>query len=308
MPAKRKPARRTTTSRARSTATRRRTTTTRKKTTTRVRVPRSGPIHARLGAWMALKAADQIVTHKDTVRARQDAAILRATHEGCTKCGGNGQIFTKGKDGSFTGSKPCPASPTKKKVSKWAIYKSSRFGEAKKTGLVGCSCPCGWKQKPRFRDAKEATKALRTHEKAKHGGKTVGGAWYAQASEAAIQVAPVTIQKKKAAPKGRPPAKSPRDISDHEIHRPPSPYDPNDPLMEHRRKPVSSDPDEKNQHSGLTDHEWVTQDKDRKAMPGECPKCFGTTYRFVLNADATTDYDRQVVIRCGSCTGGRVAA
>jgi hypothetical protein len=133
---------------------------------------------------MALKAADQIVTHKDTVRSRQDAAILRATHEGCTKCGGNGQIFTKGKDGSFSGSKPCPAKPTKTKVSKWAVYKNSRFGSAKKTGLVGCSCPCGWKQKPRFRDAKEATKVLRTHEKAKHGGKTVGGAWYAQTAAA----------------------------------------------------------------------------------------------------------------------------
>lgn len=306
MPAKRKPARRTAPARRRKPVSRARPSKS-------VKVPRSGPIHARIGAWMALKAADQIVTHKDTVRSRQDAAILRATHEGCTKCKGNGQIFTKGKDGSFSGSKPCPAKPTKTKVSKWAIYKSSRFGSAKKTGLVGCSCPCGWKQKPRFRDAKEATKALRTHETAKHGGKSVGGAWYAQATEAAIQVAPDNSQKK-AAPKRRPPGKKatatkkPPGVSDHEIHRPPSPYDPNDPSMEHRRKPVSGDPDEKNQHSGLSDHEWITQDKNRKAMPGECTKCFGSTYRFALNADAATDYDRQVVIRCTSCTGGRVAA
>ncbi|MFE9621969.1 hypothetical protein [Streptomyces sp. NPDC006527] len=40
---------------------------------------------------------------------------------------------------------------------------------------------------PRYRDAKEATKALRVHEKKRHGGKTVGGAWYAQTTKAAVE-------------------------------------------------------------------------------------------------------------------------
>lgn len=171
------------------TAARRRKTISRTKPSKRIKVPRSGPLHARIGAWMALRIADQVVTHQDIVRTRKDAAILRATHEGCPKCGGNGQIFTKGKDGSFTGSKPCPASPTKTKVSRWQINKAARFGADKASGLVGWSCPCGKKEKPRFRGAKEATKALRTHEKAKHGGKSVGGTWYAQVPQ---QTAPAT--------------------------------------------------------------------------------------------------------------------
>jgi hypothetical protein len=133
---------------------------------------------------MALFAVSHLDAHKDTVLSRKNAAILRATHEGCPKCKGNGQIFTKGKDGSFTGSKPCPAKPTKQKVSKWAVYKASRFGPDKNTGLVGWACPCGKKEKPRFRDAKAATAALRTHEKKKHGGQAVGGALYAQATDA----------------------------------------------------------------------------------------------------------------------------
>jgi hypothetical protein len=196
MPAKRKPARRKATSRARATTPRRRTTTTRKKSTSRVRVPRKGPLHAQLGARVAIFAVKRLETREETIRSRKDAAILRATHEGCAKCGGNGQIFTKGKDGSFTGSKPCPATPTKAKVSKWAVYKASRFGADKRSGLVGCSCPCGWKQKPKFRDAKEATKALRAHEKQKHGSKTVGGTWYAQTTgdqpaQPAAEVEPV---------------------------------------------------------------------------------------------------------------------
>jgi hypothetical protein len=194
MPAKRKPARRTSTSRARSTTTRRRTTTTRKKTTSRVRVPRSGPLHAQIGARMAIFAAKRLQSHDDVIRSRKDAAILRATHEGCAQCGGNGQIFTKGKSGEFTGSKPCPASPTKTKVSKWAVYKSSRFGADKRSGLVGCSCPCGWKQKPRYRDAKEATRALRAHEKQKHGAKSVGGTWYAQTPAGAAPATTVPAQ------------------------------------------------------------------------------------------------------------------
>jgi hypothetical protein len=180
MPAKRQPAR------TRTTAARR-TTRRGKHPAARVKVPRSGPIHAQIGARMVLFAISKLDNRDDVVRSRKDAAILRATHEGCPTCHGNGQIFTKGKDGAFTGSKPCPAKPTKQRVSKWAIYKASRFGADKNTGLVGWACPCGKKEKPRYRDAKEATKALRTHERQKHGGKSVGGAWYAQANEAAAQ-------------------------------------------------------------------------------------------------------------------------
>jgi Zn finger protein HypA/HybF involved in hydrogenase expression len=134
---------------------------------------------------MALRVVTQFADHQDVIRSRKDAAILRATHQGCPKCKGNGQIFTKGKDGSFTGSKPCPAPPTKQKASRWEVYKASRFGADKNTGLVGWACPCGKKEKPRYRDAREATKALRTHERNKHGGKSVGGAWYAQTTDAA---------------------------------------------------------------------------------------------------------------------------
>ena len=160
---------------------RRRTTARKRHPATRVKIPRRGPLHARAASWLVLRVVVPAVdTHSSVVQSRKDAAILRATHEGCPKCGGNGQIFTKGKDGAFTGSKPCPAQPTKTKVSRFQVWKKSRFGADKSTGLVGVNCPCGWKQKPRYRDAREATKALRAHEKQKHGGKTVGGTWYAQ--------------------------------------------------------------------------------------------------------------------------------
>ncbi|MFG3660256.1 hypothetical protein [Streptomyces sp. NPDC047706] len=167
-------------------AARRRKPAARKHPASRVKIPRSGPIHARLGAWMALRVVARFADHQDVLRSRKDAAILRATHQGCPKCGGNGQIFTKGKDGSFTGSKPCPAPPTKTTVSRWEINRAARMGADKNTGLIGWSCPCGKKERPRYRDAKEATKALRTHERQKHGGKTVGGTWYAQTAQAAV--------------------------------------------------------------------------------------------------------------------------
>lgn len=147
-----------------------------------LKVPKTVPLHARLGMRMALIAASQMDAHKATVMSRKDAAILRMTHEGCPTCKGNGQIFTKGKDGSFTGSRPCPAKPAKAKASRVKVAFAARFSPDKRTGLVGWACPCGKKDKPRFRDAKEATKALREHEKKRHGGKSVGGAWYGQAA------------------------------------------------------------------------------------------------------------------------------
>ncbi|MEU9436581.1 hypothetical protein [Streptomyces sp. NPDC048252] len=186
MPAKRQPARRT--------AVKPRKPSARSHPARRVKIPKkAGPLHARLGAKLALVAVSHLDTHTDLLQSRKDAAILRATHKGCPTCKGNGQIFTKGKDGSFTGSKPCPAKPTKQRASRWEVYKASRFGADKNTGLVGWACPCGKKEKPRYRDARLATKALRAHEKKKHGGQTVGGAWYAQTADAA-QTAPTPQQ------------------------------------------------------------------------------------------------------------------
>jgi hypothetical protein len=173
------------------TAARRRKTTPRGRSAAaarRVKIPRRGPIHARLGTWMALRIVTRFADHHDVIRSRKDAAILRATHKGCPTCHGNGQIYTKDKKtGAFTGAKRCPAPPTKETVSRWEINRAARMGGDKRTGLVGWSCPCGKKEKPRYRDAKEATKALRAHEKQKHGGKSVGGTWYAQAAEGAGQ-------------------------------------------------------------------------------------------------------------------------
>lgn len=183
MPPKRKPARRTTAAKGRKPA-------ARKHPASRVKVPRSGPLHAQIGARMVLFAVSKLDQHDDTVLSRKNAAILKLTHEGCPTCKGLGQIYTKDKKtGAFTGAKRCPAKPTKQRVSKWAVYKASRFGPDKSTGLLGWACPCGKKEKPRYRDAKAATAGLRTHERQKHGGSSVGGAWYAQASEEAKQAA-----------------------------------------------------------------------------------------------------------------------
>ena len=184
MPAKTTTARKTT-------AARRRKPVPRARVGKGLKVPKSVPIHARMGMWLALQAASQMDARKDVVMSRKDAAILRLTHEGCPTCHGNGQVFTKSKkDGSFTGSKPCPAKPTKQKVGRVKVAMAARFSPDKRTGLVGWTCPCGKKAKPQFRDAREATKALRAHEKQKHGGKTVGGAWYGQA--AAVEAKPIT--------------------------------------------------------------------------------------------------------------------
>ncbi|MFD8949443.1 hypothetical protein ACFV0B_11370 [Streptomyces xanthophaeus] len=167
--------------------TRKRTTARRKKVAPRkapVRTPKGGSLIDRAGAWMALRIATHAKTRMATTTSRKDAAILRITHEGCPTCGGNGQLFTKGKDGSFSGSKPCPTKPKTQKVSRIKVAVAARIGPDKSSGLIGWTCPCGTKEKPRFRDAREATKALRAHESKKHGGKTVGGAWYAQIAAA----------------------------------------------------------------------------------------------------------------------------
>jgi len=183
MPAKRTPARRTAPARRRKPAAR---TTTRKHPARRVKIPRRGPLHARLGTWLVLRVVVPMVdTRRDEITARKAAAIRRITHENCTTCHGNGQVPTRAKDGTLTGSKPCPAKGTKATASRWAVYRASRFGADKGSGLIGWSCPCGKKVKPRFQDAKTATKALRSHEKQAHGGASVGGKWYAQQTAAA---------------------------------------------------------------------------------------------------------------------------
>ncbi|MEU8829369.1 hypothetical protein [Streptomyces sp900116325] len=190
---------------ARTSTAKKRATARRRKPVSRARiggglkVPRSVPIHARIGMWMALKAAQELDARKETVMSRKDAAILRMTHEGCPTCKGNGVIYKKDKKtGAFTGSNACPAKPTKGKAGRFKVAVVARFGADRNTGLIGWTCPCGKKEKPRFRDAKEATKALRTHERQKHGGKTVGGAWYGQAiatteeTKVVTQIAPVS--------------------------------------------------------------------------------------------------------------------
>lgn len=154
---------------------------------------------------------------------------------------------------------------------------------------------------PRYRDAKEATKAIRTHERDKHGGQSVGARWYAQLPEGAAQITGTpTPAKQTPKPKGVPATRI--------VSRENSPYDPKNPAQEHRRNPVNHDPKAKNQHSGLTDSEWVKQGDDREIMPGECKHCRGTTYLPVINSNANTDYDRQIFIRCTECVAGRVSA
>lgn len=158
-----------------------------------LKVPKTVPIHARMGMWLALQAAAQMDAHKSVVVSRESAAILRITHEGCPTCKGNGMIYKKDKKtGAFTGSIACPAKPTRAKAGRFKVAMAARFGPDRNTGLIGWTCPCGTKTKPRFRDAKDATADLRTHERKKHGGKTVGGAWYGQVTEGSAEAKAVT--------------------------------------------------------------------------------------------------------------------
>lgn len=176
---------------------RKRTAAKRKKIAPRksqVRKPARGGLMQRALLATAMKVGEYHEKHGQTVVSRKDAAILRYTHEGCPRCKGNGQIFTQGKDGGFTGSKPCPAKPTKARASRLRVAISARFSADRSTGLLGWTCPCGTKEKPKFRDAKLATAALRTHERNKHGGKGVGGRWYAQVTEGQPAAGPAPKQ------------------------------------------------------------------------------------------------------------------
>ena len=173
---------------------------TTKRPTTRAAVAkrpnRNRGLAERLASWLARHAARHAKTHHQKVRSRKDAAILRATHAGCQTCHGTGTLYTKDKHGRLTGSKPCPAKPAVTKVSKTQVHAAARLGVDKRAGLIGWRCPCGKTEKPRYRDAKTATSAIRTHERQRHGGSTIGAAWYAQLPEGtpapATTPAPVT--------------------------------------------------------------------------------------------------------------------
>lgn len=157
-------------------ATARRTPVSRTASTRQSKKPLGHRVIVRVGR----AAARQQTRQRDIRRSRRDAAILRTTHAGCSKCGGAGVIYKRKKDGSYAGSKSCPAKPAVAKVSRLQVAVASRVGPDKTAGLCGWTCPCGKRQKPRYRDSKEATKALRVHEKRRHGGVSVGGAWFAQ--------------------------------------------------------------------------------------------------------------------------------
>lgn len=147
--------------------------------------PRGRSLPEKAAVWVAHFIARQASARQATVRTRKDAAILRVTHAGCPKCHGTGTIATHDKDGQFTGSKSCNAKPSQVRVSRAAVARQARFGVDKRSGLIGWRCPCGGGEKPRYRDAKTASAAIKTHERKRHAGATIGGAWYLQLPEAA---------------------------------------------------------------------------------------------------------------------------
>lgn len=149
------------------------------------RPPRGRTFPERAAIWLAHFIARQAQGRRAIVRTRKDAAILRQTHAGCGKCHGTGTLYTKDKHGKLSGSKPCPAKPATVRISRAAVARAARFGPDKTSGLIGWKCPCGKREKPRYRDAKTATGALRTHERKVHAGQSLGGAWYAQLPESA---------------------------------------------------------------------------------------------------------------------------
>lgn len=136
----------------------------------------AGRIARRTGTWAARAHARRRADR----RARRDATILRHTHAGCTKCNGTGRIYKRSKTGAYAGSKSCPAKPKTIKAPRLKIAIESRYGQDKRSGLHGASCPCGWKTKPHCRTPKDATAELRAHEKRRHDGESLGGAWYVQ--------------------------------------------------------------------------------------------------------------------------------
>lgn len=191
--AAKKPAARKTTARKRTPAKRTAAQASRKQVARRP--SRGGSRAQRFAAWLARRIAKHAANHRHHVRARKDAAILRATHAGCRTCHGTGTLYTKDKHGKLSGSKPCPAKPTVDKVSKAKVHAQARWGVDKHSGLIGWKCPCGAKEKPKYHDAKTVTAAIRTHERRKHGGRQIGASWYAQLPENAKPTTTTTQQK-----------------------------------------------------------------------------------------------------------------
>lgn len=162
------------------------TTSTRKKTparrttVTKRATARSKSLAGRIARKGGTWAARAYARRRANRRAYRDAATMRLVHAGCEKCGGSGRITKRGKDGEFAGSKTCTAKPKKIKASRVKVAIESRYGQDKRSGLHGSSCPCGWKTKPHCRTPADATTELRAHEKKRHDGDSLGGAWYLQ--------------------------------------------------------------------------------------------------------------------------------
>lgn len=165
---------------AAKTAPSRKKPTARRTTVTKRASARSKSVAGRIARKTGTWAARRYARRRANRRAYKDATTMRLAHEGCEKCGGSGRITKRGKDGEFAGSKTCPAKPKKVKVSRTRVAIESRYGQDKRSGLHGASCPCGWRTKPRCRTPKDATAELRQHEKRKHDGSSLGGAWYLQ--------------------------------------------------------------------------------------------------------------------------------
>lgn len=132
--------------------------------------------------------------HKETLRSRKDAAILRTTHEGCTTCHGTGVIYTRAKDGSYSGSKSCPAKVSNQPVSRWQIAKQARWGRNRDTGLFGWRCPCGAKERARYRSIELAGAGIKNHNQRKHGGHSVGAGWVPGGEENAAPLPPEMVK------------------------------------------------------------------------------------------------------------------
>ncbi|MDK1473632.1 hypothetical protein QNO07_09390 [Streptomyces sp. 549] len=170
-------AKRASTRKTRTAPAKRRTTAAKRAATRKTRkASLTGRLARKAGTWAA-----RAHTRRRTDRhARVDAAILRRTHAGCAKCGGRGVITKQKKDGTLAGSKPCPAKPTTTRAPRLKVAIEARYGQDKRSGLHGWSCPCGKRDRPRYRTPKDATKVLREHEKKRHGGQSIGGTWYVQ--------------------------------------------------------------------------------------------------------------------------------
>ena len=142
----------------------------------------------------AINVKNRHSRRRNEQRARRDAAVLRATHSGCTTCNGLGQITIRGKNGEFKGSKTCPATPATLNTSHAITLRAAaRFSTDRNVGLWGWTCPCGAKGKPRCRTAKDADRQLTTHNRKEHGGTSLGGTVHQQTAAPPRQAPPAAV-------------------------------------------------------------------------------------------------------------------